>query len=278
MKIVLLGYPNRPGVEQTAALLKPQIQSVAQIVCSDFTGTADLSKLEADAVVVLGGDGSLFRAVSQMGERQLPLIAVNLGRLGFLADLTVDELIPLLRELKDNPLPIVNLMMYRCRVIRNGKTILTHHGVNEAAILTGAPFSIMEIKLHVDEELVTTFSCDGLIIATPVGSTAHSLSAGGPILHKMLQAFVVCPVAAHTLTNRPIVESADRVFVVEVVQPLQQTSVVADGQVIHRLESGDQVEIQRSSRSVLLINPPHRSYYKTLREKLGWSGQPIYRR
>lgn len=278
MKLILLGYPNRPGVEQTAAALKPQIQSVAQIVCSDFTGTADLSSVDADAVVVLGGDGSLFRAVGQMGAMQRPIIAVNMGRLGFLADFTVEELVPLLRELKGQTLPVVHLMMYQCRILRNGQAILTHHGVNEAAILAGAPFSIMEIKLHVDDELVTTFSCDGLIIATPVGSTAHSLSAGGPILHKLLQAFVVCPVAAHTLTNRPIVESADRVFVVDVVHPLQQTSVVVDGQVIHTLEPGDQVEVRKSSRAVLLINPPHRSYYKTLREKLGWSGQPIYRR
>ena len=297
MNIILLGYPNRAGIEMIAQELTPEIRKVANIVCSDFTGEKNLSHYKADAVVVLGGDGSIFRAVNQMGEKQRPLIAVNLGRLGFLADVALEELVPLLKLFDGKPLPVVPLMMYQCRILRNGKAIKTVQGVNEAAILNGAPFDIMEIKLYADRtdtatrrsladvsapfdqrfELVTTYSCDGLIVSTPVGSTAHNLSAGGPILHKTMQAFVVCPISAHTLTNRPVVDNANRVFVMEIVNPNPETSVVVDGQILDRLEPGDQVEIRKSHLSVQLVASPHKSYYQTLREKLGWSGQPIYR-
>ncbi len=275
----------------------PEIKTVANIVCSDFTGEKNLSRYKADAVVVLGGDGSIFRAVNQMGEKQRPLIAVNLGRLGFLADVNVEEIVPLLKYFDENPLPIVPLMMYQCRILRGGKAVKTVQGVNEAAILNGAPFSIMEIKLYADRidqmtratladipapfdqrfELVTTYSCDGLIISTPVGSTAHNLSAGGPILHKTMQAFCVCPISAHTLTNRPVIDDASRVFVMEIVNPNPDTSVVVDGQILSKLEPGDLVEIRKSHLTVQLVAAPQKSYYQTLREKLGWSGQPIYR-
>ncbi len=278
MKIILLGYPNRLSALETSQALRPKLEQVSDIVFSDFTATADLTDIDADAVVVLGGDGSLFRAVSQMGAKQRPIIAVNLGRLGFLADVTVDQIVPLLGQLDGKPLPVAELMMYQCRIIRDGKECKVIQGVNETAILNGAPFAIMEVKLHVDNELVTTYSCDGLIISTPVGSTAHSLSAGGPILHKTMQAFVVCPIAAHTLSNRPVVDDASRVFLMEVINPTPETCVVTDGQVFFNLERGDKVEVRKSDLSVQLIVPPNRNYYQTLREKLGWSGQPIYRR
>ncbi|MBR6436608.1 MAG: NAD(+)/NADH kinase, partial [Thermoguttaceae bacterium] len=118
MKIILLGYPNRAGIETIAQNLTPEISKVADIVCSDFTGEKNLSRYKTDAVVVLGGDGSIFRAVNQMGENQRPLIAVNLGRLGFLADVALEELVPLLKLFGGKPLPVVPLMMYQCRILR----------------------------------------------------------------------------------------------------------------------------------------------------------------
>lgn len=294
MNIVLLGYPNRLGVPAAAEEIKKKLDKSVNILCEDFAGTKDLSQYTPDAVVVLGGDGSILRAVGQMGETQRPIIAVNLGRLGFLADVTTEEIAPLLKNLNKKPLPIISLMMYQCRILRNGKELKVIQGVNETAILNGAPFSIMEIKLHVERdqtekkdvkipfdqkyELVTTYSCDGLIISTPVGSTAHSLSSGGPILHKTMQAFVVCPIAAHTLTNRPIIEESSRVFLMEVANPTKEACVVTDGQPFHYLESGDWVEVRKSPLSVQMVAPPDKNYYQTLRDKLGWSGQPLYQR
>ena len=146
-------------------------------------------------------------------------------------------------------------------------------GLNEVAVHAGPPFSLMDIDLYVDSELVTTYSCDGLIVSTPVGSTAHSLSAGGPILRKDLQALVIMPMSPHTLTNRPVVDSADRVYEMVVARPNAGDSVVVDGRVLCRLQPGDRVRVERADAAFKLVTAPGHSYYRTLREKLGWSGQ-----
>ncbi len=146
-------------------------------------------------------------------------------------------------------------------------------GLNEAAILGGPPYSILEVDLYIDGELATIYSCDGLIVSTPVGSTAHGLSAGGPIVRKDLQAFVIAPISPHTLTVRPVVDSASRVYEMVVPQPSEATSVVVDGQVLHQLAAGDRVTVQRAEPSFQLIEVPGQGYYRTLSEKLGWGGK-----
>jgi len=146
-------------------------------------------------------------------------------------------------------------------------------GLNETAIFAGPPFRMLDIQLYVDAELVTTYSCDGLIVATPVGSTAHSLSSGGPILRKDLQAFVVSPISPHTLTNRPVVDSSDRVFELSVALPNEGTALVVDGQVVCRLLAEDRVRVERAVPRFKLVEVSGQSYYRTLREKLGWGGR-----
>ena len=130
---------------------------------------------------------------------------------------------------------MVDHLMLSCQVIRNGQSICQRLSLNEVAVLGGPPFSILEIDLYVDAELATTYSCDGLIISTPVGSTAHNLSAGGPILHKTLQAVVISPISPHTLTMRPVVDSAERTYAMVVREPREATSVVVDGDLTHVL-------------------------------------------
>jgi NAD+ kinase len=145
-------------------------------------------------------------------------------------------------------------------------------GLNEVAILTGPPFSILNANLYVDAELATTYACDGLIISTPVGSTAHSLSAGGPILRKTLAAFVICPIGPHTLTVRPVVDTADRVYEIVVPQPGEGTTVVVDGRPLRKLTPNDRVRIVRAEPTFKLIEARGQTYYRTLRDKLGWAG------
>ena len=163
--------------------------------------------------------------------------------------------------------------MFECEVISQGKTVHRSLGLNEASVLAGPPFKIIEIQLYVDSELVTTYSCDGLIVSTPVGSTAHSLSAGGPILRKDLQAFVISPISPHTLTNRPVVDSAERVFELVVPQPHEGTSLVVDGKVLCQPTAADRIRITRSKAQFQLIEIAGYGYYRTLREKLGWGGR-----
>jgi NAD+ kinase len=253
--------------------LAPLVARHADVVRADLSATGDLAAAEFDLAIVVGGDGSMLRAAHQMGRWQRPVIGVNLGKLGFLADLLPAEFEAQLPSICTAELKVVEHLMYECRVIRGGKTIHEHLGLNEVAVLAGPPFAILDVDLYVDGELVTTYSCDGLIVSTPVGSTAHSLSAGGPILRQDLQAFTILPVSPHTLTNRPVVDSADRTFEIEIPKPHEGTSIVTDGRVVCKVQPGDRVRVERSEARFMLVSLPGHSYYKTLREKLGWSGR-----
>ena len=222
---------------------------------------------------MFGGDGSILRAAKQMGATQIPVLGVNLGKLGFLADIHPDELQASLRCVIKNKHELVDHLMMRCQVFRGHEKVADEIGLNEVAILGGPPFEIQQIDLFVDQEHATSYMCDGLIISTPVGSTAHNLSAGGPILRKNLQAFVISPISPHTLTVRPVVDTADRIYEIVVTKPNDSTCVVLDGQVISPLTSEDRVRICRSDAVFQMIQVAGNDYYSTLREKLGWNGQ-----
>jgi NAD+ kinase len=273
LRAFLLGAGGRPDVLVEAARLRPVIEQHAQIVRTDFTGAEDLSNVEPDLAIVLGGDGSILRAARQMGHRQIPVVAINLGKLGFLANLSPADLPDVLRDFSANRLHVIEHLMFECSLVRNGEVVGRQLGLNEAAIHAGTPFAIIDVDLYVDSDLVTTYSCDGLIVSTPVGSTAHCLSAGGPILRKDLQAFVVLPLNPHALTMRPVVDSADRVYELEVERPNQGTSLVVDGRVFGRLQPGDRVRVERSEARFKLVSDPSHTYYRALREKLGWGGR-----
>jgi NAD+ kinase len=273
LRVVMLGFGELPNVAVEAERLRPMISELAEIVASDFTGTVDMSEIAADAAIVFGGDGSILHAAHQMGRNQLPVMAVNLGKLGFLADLSPDEVAGVLKDFAAAKLPVVEHLMFECRLLREGRVCFEKLGLNEVAVQAGPPFAIMDIDLYIDSELVTTYSCDGLIISTPVGSTAHSLSAGGPILRKDLSAFVILPISPHTLTNRPVVDSATRAYELVVSRPNPGTSVVVDGEVLCTLQPGDRVHVEQAAAKFKLVAAGGHSYYRTLREKLGWGGR-----
>jgi NAD+ kinase len=272
-RLMLLAAGGRPDLVAEAERLARLADQHAEVLLGDLDSGSDLAQADFDLAVVVGGDGSMLRAAQQMGRRQRPVVGVNLGRLGFLADLSPAEFVAQLPAICGGHLPVVEYLMYECRVLRDSKPIHEHVGLNEVAVLAGPPFSILDIDLYVDAELVTTYSCDGLIVSTPVGSTAHSLSAGGPILRQDLQAFVILPISPHTLTNRPVVDSADRVFEMVIPHPHEGTSIVADGRVLCKAQPGDCVRVERSQARFQLVSLPGHGYYKTLREKLGWSGR-----
>ena len=192
----------------------------------------DFENSSADFVVVLGGDGSILQSARQMGRSQKPVLGVNLGRLGFLTALSPDRFLDVWPEVCSGAFDVTQHLMFDCSVFRDGQKLFSQLGLNEASILGGPPYSMLQIELHIDNVLATTYHCDGLIVSTPVGSTAHSLSAGGPILRKNLQAFVICPISPHTLTMRPIVDTADRVFELRLHEEHPLASVVVDGRVV----------------------------------------------
>jgi NAD+ kinase len=267
----LLGSGERPGLMEEVGRLRPTIDALVDVVVEDFQFRQDLSA-DADLAIVMGGDGSILRAALQMQKRQTPILGVNLGKLGFLASVPPGELPRVLPEVINGECRVVEHLMFRCTVFSDGTKVAETLGLNEMAIFAGEPFSMLNADLYVDGELATTYACDGLIISTPVGSTAHSLSAGGPILRKTLAAFVICPICPHTMTVRPVVDTADRVYEVVVPQPNEGTTVVVDGRPLWRMKPNDQVRVCRAEPKFKLIEPRGQSYYHTLREKLGWAG------
>ncbi|MDA1051010.1 MAG: NAD(+)/NADH kinase [Planctomycetota bacterium] len=271
-RVLLLGFAGRGAVAQEAERLRPIIEHHAEIVGFDLEFSQDLSKIDADIAVVLGGDGSILRAANQMGTRQIPVVGVNLGKLGFLADLMPSDFVHCFADICAGKCRVVRHLMLSCQVVRDGEVLHDELGLNEMAILAGPPFSMLDVDLYVDAELATTYSCDGLIISTPVGSTAHNLSAGGPILRKSLQAFVISPISPHTLTVRPVVDSAEQVYEAVVRRPNETTSVVVDGRTICDLTAADRVRVTRAEPTFQMVEVYGRNYYRTLREKLGWGG------
>jgi NAD+ kinase len=272
-RVLLLGAGERPYVREEMARLTPEIAKRAEIVLSDLEFETDLGNVSADLAIVFGGDGTILRTAKAMGENQIPVLGVNLGKLGFLAAIKPDELLSVLPQVCSGQCQIVSHLMFHASLVREGQIIERHLGLNEASILAGPPFSMLDIDLYIDAELATTYSCDGLIISTPVGSTAHSLSAGGPILRKNVQAFVISPISPHTLTVRPLVDTADRVYEMVCNQPNEGTAVVVDGRILGRLMSADRVRVERARHTFKMIEVAGHSYYRTLREKLGWSGR-----
>ncbi len=252
----------------------------AEIVAVDEDESFDFEKIPIDIGVVLGGDGSILSAARRMGTKQTPVIGVNLGRLGFLAALGEDELEQIWPEVCAGQFPVDEHVMLQCELIRGsaaapGETPVTPQlALNEAAILGGPPYSMLQIELLVDGQLASTYSCDGLIISTPVGSTAHNLSAGGPILQRRLQAVVISPISPHTLTLRPVVDHADRVFEMVVRQGHESVSAVFDGRVMGNLAENDCFRISKAAVSFKMISIPNKDEYRTLRDKLGWGGNP----
>jgi NAD+ kinase len=244
-------------------------------VLTDLSRQRDLTDVQADLALVLGGDGAILRSARQMGYRQIPVLGVNLGRLGFLADLTPDEAVEYLPAVIRREFHLTEHSMFVCRV-SEGAEAREFLGLNEVVVRAGPPFKMLDLELAVNGDVVARFLGDGLIVSTPVGSTAHSLSAGGPVLGQELSAFVITPICGHTLTSRPLVDSADKTYTIGVRQA-EGAWVVVDGQDCGQLHSGNRVTVERAPVSFHLVKVPGKTYYQTLREKLRWGTMPNYR-
>lgn len=278
LRLIVLARDQSPRVQnawsELAEFLKGQKN--AEIVAAEVTEELVLEGLEADLVVVLGGDGAILRACRQLGTHQLPIIGVNLGRLGFLADLSVDDFRKNFATIRRRDFKVVDHLMFECRLIHGDGSVENHLGLNETAVSSAASQRMIDVAVEIDGEHVTTYSCDGVIVSTPVGSTAHSLSAGGPILRQNLQAFVITPICPHTLTNRPLVDGADCVYKLTVPEAPEGVTLVVDGQIKRPIGGDDVIEVRRAGVTFKLARIPGHSYYASLHRKLGWGGQPHY--
>jgi NAD+ kinase len=276
MRFLILGNGAKPHVPEAANRLAESVRVAGgEVVLTDLGRERDLSGVSADVALVLGGDGAILRSARQMAYRQVPVLGINLGRLGFLADLTPDEAVEYLPNVLRGEYRVADHIMFVCELTEASgpREIL---GLNEVVVRAGPPFKMLDMELDVDGEVVARFLGDGLIISTPVGSTAHSLSAGGPVLGQELEAFVITPICGHTLTNRPLVDAAYKTYTIGVRQP-EGAWLVVDGQDCGPLHPGDRVTVRRAPVCFRLVKVPGKTYYQTLREKLRWGTMPNYR-
>jgi NAD+ kinase len=276
MRIFVLGNGKRPGVTEETERLLPFLREHCEVITVDLLQEQDLSCLTADLALVLGGDGSILRAARQMGYCQSPVLGVNLGKLGFLADLSPDEVRGCFPLVVRGDYRTTGHLMYEC-VVEAAAASRTFLGLNEVVIHAGPPFHMIDLDLVVDGEAVSRFGGDGLIVSTPVGSTGHNLSAGGPILGQELAAFVITPICPHALSSRPVVDSADKAYTIVVRRASPGTTLVLDGQDSLPLAVGHRVTVRRAPVQFRLVKVAGHSYYQTLRDKLCWGSGPNFR-
>jgi NAD+ kinase len=236
--------------------------SAASVRKEDLPGQVDL-------LVVLGGDGTLLSMARAVGDLGVPILGVNLGGLGFLTATPLDEIMAAVEALVSGQMVIEERMMLAARVRRRGEWLPTYVALNDVVILKSAMSRIINLSVSVEGRHATAYRADGLIISTPTGSTAYSLSAGGPILFPLMDAVVLTPVCSHTLTNRPIVlPGHDRIEVI--LRSAQQVMLTLDGQVGVELEENDTVEIRQAAARIRLARFPHKDFFSVLRTKLKW--------
>jgi len=223
-----------------------------------------------DLLIVLGGDGTLLAAARSFAECEAPILAINLGGMGFMTSVTLDEAFPLLEDVLAGRHRLSPRMMLRAELLRDGKVLQEQQALNDAVVAKTALSRILDFDLAVNGEFLGHYRADGLIVSTPTGSTAYSLAAGGPILYPVLQAFVLTPICPHMLTNRPLVLPDSVRLELDFSALEGQAYLTLDGQIGYELKRGDHIAISKSPHRVLLVRPQEQTYYKVLRNKLRW--------
>jgi NAD+ kinase len=223
-----------------------------------------------DLLIVLGGDGTLLSAARLAAERKVPILAVNLGGLGFLTTVSQDELYSILEEIFSGKHRVSERVMLESEIVRAGAVIRRQIALNDAVLNKAALARIMDLELRVDGEYVTTYKADGLILSTPTGSTAYSLAAGGPIVYPTVEAFVVTPICPHTLTNRPLVIPDSATIEVDFKAGDDAVFLTLDGQIGIELMRGDHIRVRKAAEKLRLVRPAKKTYYQILRSKLKW--------
>ena len=224
----------------------------------------------SDLLIVLGGDGTLLAAARLLGERKVPILPVNLGGLGFLTSVTLDDLYPVLEQAIKSEARYSERVLLESRVLRKGKPFHCARALNDAVLNKAALARIIDLELRVNGEFVTNYKADGLIVATPTGSTAYSLSAGGPIMYPIVSAFVITPICPHTLTNRPLVIPDSAKIEIGFAAGEAPIYLTVDGQVGVELQANDVIELSAAAERLRLVRPKEKTYFSVLRDKLKW--------
>jgi NAD+ kinase len=282
-KLVIFGDPRKDGVSKAIEEFTGFAKNNAEIManCSVADCSSEILK-ECDYAVVFGGDGSIIATARGVSEAAVPVIGVNVGKLGFLAEFSVEELKDFFPRLVKGEAPIDKQMMLNCKVFSNNgdKKVekFQSSAINDVFITSGPPYRMIELKMLVDGQPLASCVSDGLIIATPTGSTAYNLSSGGPVVSSNMEAIVITPICPHSLSFRPIVINANSKVEVVGIRVNEGTTVSIDGQTSLKLSIDDVVRVERQNCYFLIVNNPLRSRWDTLATKLSWAEKPKYKK
>ncbi len=289
MRLVVITNINKPKVRPAMEEIVPWIKQRADVVAVDDEAAIDLTTVDADAVLVLGGDGTLLATARRLAGRQLPVMGVNFGRLGFLASFAPAELKTHFDAFVAGTLPISSRQTLEVSVVdatmewkHDDATGLaekrrwTSTSLNDAVITAGAPFRMIELNLGTDGEAGVRYFGDGVIVATPSGSTAYNVAAGGPIISPGIDCICITPLAPQSLSFRPVIQPASSTIVITAIRVNRGTTLFCDGQASSPLKSGDRVVLRRFPRDLLLVENPAAREWRTLAEKLNWAASPSF--
>ena len=280
-----VGIISKPMNEVVSSVVPPlilwlrerNIQAFIDCETQAAIGTTDVESLERTELgekvqlfIVFGGDGTLLSAARALAGRPVPILAVNLGGLGFLTSVALNELYPVLEKVLAGEHQISQRMMLSAETFRNGQLVEHQTALNDAVLNKAALARMLDFDVYVDGISVGRYRADGLIVASPTGSTAYSLAAGGPIVHPQLDAFVITPICPHMLTNRPLVIPDTAHVEVDIAAAEEPVYLTLDGQIGFQLEPRDRVSIRKSPDRVAFVRSPYKSYFEILRSKLRW--------
>lgn len=289
MRLLLIANFGKPSVKPAVDALMPWLAERVEHVELDAEKRIDLAKADFDAVLVLGGDGTLLATARRLKGRHLPVMGVNYGKLGFLASFQPAELPSMFDQFVKGELPTSRRMMVDVCVVKKGtdcnlfdaecvrrEARFCATALNDAVIAAGAPFRMIELELGIDDSTGVRYFGDGVIVATPSGSTAYNVSAGGPILWPSVEGICITPLCPHSLSFRPLVVACNSRIVATMMRVNRGTTLVCDGQDTCDLGTGDRIVITRSEQTLLLVENPQSRQIRTIAEKLYWGSTPRY--
>ncbi len=274
-RIAIVVNADKPGAAEQVQKLRPWLAERAEVV--GVVGNYESPPEEfasADLCVVLGGDGTLLSAVRALAGAGVPMLGVNLGKLGFLADFSVEHFRKHLDDILAGRVRPTERMMLEVRRFADGEEEFYSPAANDLAIAAGPPFRMIDLNVAHGDDDISRYMGDGLVIATPTGSTGYNMSVGGPILEPGLDALAITPIAPHTLSLRPLVIGGEEPVQIRAVRVNDGTTLIIDGQICTSLRAGDMVEVRRSPSPARIVPHPGRSFFSTLSSKLHWGRSP----
>ena len=282
-KVGVFCKPKAPSASNILGKLIPWLRKKNYLIFLDTSTAAIIGETsthdkrgvseQADLLIALGGDGTLLGVARAAHPYNVPILAVNLGSLGFLAAISIEELYPTLENILAGKFEIENRMLLNACVWRNGDKVENHNVLNDIVINKSVVARVINLQVFVNDQYMTSYRADGLIIATPTGSTAYSLSAGGPIIHPSMHTLVLSPICPLMLTNRSILIPDQSVIQVKLSGKYDDVRITLDGQEGYDMKAEDILEIKKTKTTLQLIRGPNKNYYQILRDKLHWGTQ-----